>query len=140
MLSSDDRQNGLTVQAAATDAGGRAQLPKPGQELNRERAPSDGSGGKDDTLPSCLWPAMDASLISRVSITGGGRTHSASSASTYLFTDRGIYRPGETTHLWPDYAHADWTGTLAGLLWRSRLQIPWNAGESHVACKLSAAA
>ena len=40
---------------------------------------------------------------------------SAQQVSAYLFSDRGIYRPGETTHLGVITRTADWKSSLAGL-------------------------
>jgi uncharacterized protein YfaS (alpha-2-macroglobulin family) len=48
--------------------------------------------------------------------TGGVESaRSAQQVSTYLFSDRGIYRPGETTHLGLITRTADWRASLAGL-------------------------
>ena len=40
---------------------------------------------------------------------------SAQQLSSYLFSDRGIYRPGETTHLGMITRTADWKSSLTGL-------------------------
>ena len=53
--------------------------------------------------------------MSRFDTGGVQNARSAQQLSTYLFSDRGIYRPGETTHLGVMTRTADWKASLAGL-------------------------
>ena len=107
--------NGQPVLAATSDSNGRARLPKP-EDLVREKTP-------------LLILAQKDADVSFMPITTGGReinlsrfdtggvegATSAQQLSTYLFSDRGIYRPGETTHLGVITRTGDWKASLAGL-------------------------
>ena len=53
--------------------------------------------------------------LSRFDTGGVENAQSAQQLSAYLFSDRGIYRPGETTHLGVITRTADWKASLAGL-------------------------
>jgi uncharacterized protein YfaS (alpha-2-macroglobulin family) len=53
--------------------------------------------------------------LSRYDTGGVQSAASAQQVSAYLFSDRGIYRPGETTHLGVITRTADWKASLAGL-------------------------
>ena len=57
-------------------------------------------------------PELD---LSRFDTGGVENAKSAQQLSAYLFSDRGIYRPGETTHLGLITRTADWKSSLAGL-------------------------
>ena len=109
-------RNGLPIQAAATDVTGRAQLPRPSREMNRERQPMMVLVEKDDDFSFLPLNSNGRQLdYSRFDTGGVENAESPQALSTYLFTDRGIYRPGETTHLGLITRTADWSGTLAGL-------------------------
>ena len=108
--------NGLPVLAATTDAGGRAPLPKPPLELRRERAPQLIVVQKDADFSFMPLNTGRRNLdLSRFDTGGVLNEKSAQQLSTYLFSDRGIYRPGETTHLGAITRTADWKASLAGL-------------------------
>ena len=53
--------------------------------------------------------------LSRFDTGGVENAESAQQLSAYLFSDRGIYRPGETMHLGLITRTADWQASLAGL-------------------------
>src|SRR5688572_27574715 len=134
-------RNGLPVQAASTDTGGRAQLPKPAQELNREREPMMVLVEKDDDFSFLPLASNGRQLdFSRFDTGGVENAESPQALSTYLFTDRGIYRPGETTHLGLITRTADWTGTLAGLPLEVEITDSRGALVNRTSLKLSAAA
>ncbi len=108
--------NGLTVQSATTDAGGRAQFPRPSIELQRERTPQMVTVQQGADFSFMPFNAGGRNLnLSRFDTGGVLNERSAQQLSTYLFSDRGIYRPGETAHLGVITRTADWRGTLAGL-------------------------
>ena len=74
-----------------------------------------GREGRGHVVPAVHAPA-GASSTSRASTPAASRTReSAQQLSAYLFSDRGIYRPGETTHLGVITRTADWKASLAGL-------------------------
>jgi uncharacterized protein YfaS (alpha-2-macroglobulin family) len=107
--------NGMAVMAAMTDAAGVAQLAKP-VRLFRERTPqviTVQKAGDFSFLP--LNTGNRELNVSRFDTGGAENAGSAQQLSTYLFSDRGIYRPGETTHLGVITRTADWKPALAGL-------------------------
>jgi uncharacterized protein YfaS (alpha-2-macroglobulin family) len=107
--------NGLPVMAATTDATGRARLPRP-QNLRREKTPTLILAQKDADVSFMPFNTNGRELnLSRFDTGGVESARSAQQLSTYVFSDRGIYRPGETTHLGVITRTADWKGSLAGL-------------------------
>src|SRR5262249_48167736 len=60
--------------------------------------------------------------------------------NAYMFSDRGIYRPGETTHLGLIARTADWKSALAGLPVEVEITDPRGGTVSRNALKLSATA
>lgn len=74
--------------------------------------------------------------VSRFDIGGVVQNGSAQQLSAYLFTDRGIYRPGETTHLGLISRTADWQASLAGLPLNVEISDPRGLVVSRTALKL----
>lgn len=107
--------NGQPLLSVTTDAGGRAQLPTP-QELRRERTPRMIVVEKDSDVSFMPFRTGGRDLdLSRFDTGGVESAKSAQQVSAYLFSDRGMYRPGETTHLGVITRTADWKASLAGL-------------------------
>jgi alpha-2-macroglobulin len=108
-------RNGEPVAAATTDATGRAQFAKL-PELRREKTPLLilAQNGADFSFMPLRSNGRNLDL-SRFETGGVANATSAQQLSTYLFTDRGIYRPGETTHLGMITRTADWKSSLTGL-------------------------
>ncbi|HTG75173.1 MAG TPA: Ig-like domain-containing protein, partial [Terriglobia bacterium] len=80
-------RNGLPVQAASTDSGGRAQLPRPPQELRREKEPMMVLVEKDDDFSFLPMSSNGRQLdFSRFDTGGVENAQSPQSLSTYLFT------------------------------------------------------
>ena len=95
--------------------GGR-RLPKPPPELRREREPLLIIVQKDADFSFMPFNTGRRDLdLSRFDTGGVENAKSAQQLSTYLFSDRGIYRPGETTHLGAITRTADWKASLDGL-------------------------
>ncbi len=108
-------RNGEPVAAATTDATGRAQFPKL-PNLRREKAPLLILAQKDSDFSFLPLRGSGRSLdLSRFETGGVENATSAQQLSAYLFSDRGIYRPGETTHLGMITRTADWKSSLTGL-------------------------
>ncbi len=108
-------RNGLPVQSGETDADGRAHFAGLG-DLRREKTPLMvvASLGSDlSFLP--LGRYSHRLDLSRFDI--GGLTDAADGQRlrAYLFSDRGLYRPGETAQLGMLVRRDDWGGSLAGL-------------------------
>ena len=107
--------NGLPVLAGVTDAGGHATLPK-FRDLMRERTPLMILASKDSDFSFMPFRTTGRNLdFSRFDIGGVENANSSGQLSVYLFTDRGIYRPGETVHLGLITRTADWKASLAGM-------------------------
>ncbi len=108
-------RNGEPVAAATTDAAGRAQFPKL-PDLKREKTPLLILAQKDSDFSFMPLRASGRNLdLSRFETGGVENATSPQQLSAYLFTDRGIYRPGETTHLGMITRTADWKSSLTGL-------------------------
>ena len=133
-------RNGQAVLAATTENGGRAKLPKLGQ-LKREKVPLMILAQKDADFSFMPFQTQGRSLdLSRFDTGGIENEKSAQQLSAYLFSDRGIYRPGETTHLGLIARTADWKSSLAGLPIEVEITDSRGAVVSRNALKLSAAA
>jgi hypothetical protein len=108
--------NGQPVQTALTDAGGRAELPPPAPALRRERQPLLVMVQREGDLSFVPIAGGSRSLeVSRFDTGGITSERSPQDLSTYLFSDRGIYRPGETAHLGAITRTADWTTSIRGV-------------------------
>ena len=103
--------------SATTDVNGRAQLPRPSpEEARREKTPLLVLAQKGADMSFMPLRSNGRALdLSRFDTGGVESARSAQQLSTYLFSDRGIYRPGETTHLGVITRTADWRASLAGL-------------------------
>ena len=107
--------NGQPALEATTDAGGRARLPKT-DLLLREKRPLLILAHTDSDLSFLPLGSHDRKLdLSRFDTGGIENQESPQQLSSYLFSDRGIYRPGETVHLGVITRTADWKASLTGL-------------------------
>jgi uncharacterized protein YfaS (alpha-2-macroglobulin family) len=133
-------RNGEPVAAATTDATGRAQFVKL-PDLKREKAPLLILVQKDSDYSFMPLRASGRDLdLSRFETGGVENAVSPQQLSTYLFTDRGIYRPGETTHLGMITRTADWKSSLAGLSVNVEISDPRGNVVRREKIKLSGAA
>lgn len=130
-------QNGQPVLAAVTANGGRAQFPKL-NDLKREKQPLMIVAEKDSDMSFMPFRSGDRSLnLSRFDIGGVENAESVGQVSTYLFSDRGIYRPGETTHIAFVTRTGDWSASLAGLPLDVEITDPRGIVVSRNSLKLS---
>jgi alpha-2-macroglobulin len=129
--------NGLPVFTAATDANGRARLVQPSREWVREKTPALILAQKDSDVAFLPLVGDRRLNFSRYDVGGVDNADSPQQLSTYLFSDRGIYRPGETTHLGLITRTADWKGALAGLPIDVEISDPRGALVSRTAVKLT---
>ena len=107
--------NGQPALEATTDATGRARLAK-SDLLLREKRPLLILAQTDSDLSFLPLGSQDRKLdLSRFDTGGIENQDSPQQLSSYLFSDRGIYRPGETVHLGLITRTADWNATLIGL-------------------------
>ncbi|MFI5345370.1 MAG: alpha-2-macroglobulin [Elusimicrobiota bacterium] len=91
--------NGLSVVAAETDASGRARLPDL-SAYKRERKPAAFVVRRGEDLSFLPFERQDRKLDdSRFDVGGAVTQGRERELSAYLFSDRGLYRPGETFHV-----------------------------------------
>lgn len=102
--------NGLSVAEAVTDAGGRAFLPSV-SGLARERRPvavtavvKGKEGGDMAWMP--LWDESRTVDLSRFATQG--QVSQADGMNAYVFSGRGMFRPGETLHFGMILRRGDW--------------------------------
>jgi alpha-2-macroglobulin len=131
--------NGQPALEATTGAGGRARLPKT-DLLLREKRPLLILAHTDSDLSFVPLGSHDRRLdMSRFDIGGIENQESPQQLSSYLFSDRGIYRPGETVHLGVITRTADWKGSLTGLPLDVEISDSRGLVVSKTQLKLSAA-
>ena len=108
-------KNGVILFSQTTDVAGRAKFPKI-DKLSRERAPLMVIVRKGGDLSFMPLNNSERSLdMSRFDIGGAKNAAVADQVSAYLFSDRGIYRPGDTFHVGMIVKPANWATAIAGL-------------------------
>ncbi len=108
-------KNGTVLATEATDPLGRAHFLK-FDGLTRERAPLLVQVRKSGDLSFLPLNRGDRSLdMSRFDIGGIRSARSANQLTAFLFSDRGIYRPGDTIHIGMITKTASWSKDLAGI-------------------------
>lgn len=108
-------KNGSTLLTQTTDAAGRVHFDKL-EGMLRERAPLLVMARKGGDMSFMPLNRGDRQLdYSRFDVGGMQNARSLDQLSAYLFSDRGIYRPGETMHIGLIVKSADWARPLAGV-------------------------
>ncbi len=108
-------KNGAVIFSQTTDVNGRANFAKL-DGLQRERAPVLYLVKKAGDLSFLPINRYDRNLdYSRFDVGGVANAASSDSLNAYLFSDRGIYRPGDTMHIGVIVKTATWEKTLDGL-------------------------
>ena len=108
-------RNGQTLMTQTTDRDGHVRFDSLAG-MTREKAPTMyvvRKGDDESFLP--VWEHDRVLDYSRFDIGGEPNARSAGKLSAYLFSDRGIYRPGDTFHVGLIVRAADWTKKLAGV-------------------------
>ena len=108
-------RNGLPVGSGKTDAQGHAHFAKL-DELRREKTPLMYvvTRGNDQSFLPIARQSQQLDL-SRFDVGGLQEDGTSNRLSAYMFSDRGLYRPGETAHLGMIVRSGDWKGALQGL-------------------------
>ena len=107
--------NGTTLVSQAADVQGHAHFAKL-EGLARERAPLLVQVKKAGDFSFLPLNRSDRSLdFSRFDIGGMRSARSANQLTAFLFSDRGIYRPGDTLHIGMIVKTAAWSKDIAGL-------------------------
>lgn len=108
-------KNGVAVLTATTDAEGHTRFPKL-DGYKREQQPVVYIARRGDDLSFLPFNRMDRQLnFSRFDVGGESNTIVGTKLTAYLFSDRGIYRPGDEMRIGVVVKSADWSGTLAGV-------------------------
>lgn len=120
--------NGEPAIQVRTNGSGRAELPD-FRSLEREKKPvliAAQLGDDVSFLPlENSWPhKLD---LSRFDIGGDVNPATAGTLDAHLFSDRGLYRPGEEMHLAAIVRAADWQTSVAGLPARAQIVDPQGA-------------
>ncbi|HVJ61559.1 MAG TPA: alpha-2-macroglobulin, partial [Tahibacter sp.] len=108
-------KNGQTLLREATDHEGRAHFGAL-DGYTREKAPALFVVKKGDDLSFLPVNGHDRRLdYSRFDVGGIKNARNAGQLSAYLFSDRGLYRPGDTFHIGLIVRAADWTKAIGGV-------------------------
>ena len=108
-------KNGLTLFSQTTDATGRSQFPKL-ENLSRERTPLMYLVKKAGDLSFLPLNRRDRGLdFSRFDVGGIRNTLQPGTLSAYLFSDRGIYRPGDAINIGMIVKAASWAKSVSGI-------------------------
>ena len=107
-------KNGTVLKNAATNRIGRADLPSL-RGLTREQTPVALVARYGDDLAFIPWAKSDRHLDTSRFDVGGVAYSELTALSASLFTERGIYRPGDPIHVGGIVRQRDWAGDLAGL-------------------------
>lgn len=107
-------KNGIPLASGTTDADGRVALPA-FDKAARDQKPVAIVARLGDDVAFLPYDREDRKLdFSRFDI-GGIESTSGEDLDAFLFTERGIYRPGDTIHTGFIVKRRDWQGDLAGL-------------------------
>ncbi|MBS0584563.1 MAG: alpha-2-macroglobulin [Proteobacteria bacterium] len=108
-------KNGQTLASHATDATGHVHI-DPLDAMKREKTPTLFVVRRGDDLSFLPIGERDRALdFSRFDVGGERNAKNAGRLSAYLFSDRGIYRPGDTFHVGVIVRAADWSKPLDGI-------------------------
>lgn len=108
-------KNGLAIVTASTDARGHLRFPKL-DAFQREKAPTVYLARRGEDLSFMPYKRDDRRLnFSRFDIGGEVTGVAADRLSAYLFSDRGIYRPGDAFRIGAIIKAADWKQQLTGI-------------------------
>ncbi|MGZ5002618.1 MAG: alpha-2-macroglobulin family protein, partial [Chthoniobacterales bacterium] len=107
-------KNGEVIAHAASGNDGRVSLPSLGK-LQHERKPVAFTARLKEDIAFMPFKRADRQLdFSRFDI-GGVENISAEQLDAFLFTERGIYRPGDEVHIGCVVKQRNWSGQLEGL-------------------------
>ncbi len=129
--------NGLTVLRVETDRDGHAKLPSLAGYENEKR-PVAYLVRQGDDLAFMPYQRYDRKLDYSKYDTDGIQD-SEEGLKAFMFSDRGIYRPGETMHLGIIVKQGDWTQDLSGLPLQLTISNPRGTIVEKSTVKLNAA-
>ena len=107
-------KNGISVASAETDNSGRATLPSL-NDFTREKQPVAYVVRRDEDVSFLPFGREDRELNFSRFDTSGVTGLAANDLTAFVFTDRGIYRPGDEAKLGLIIKQRDWQGKLDGV-------------------------
>lgn len=107
-------RNGDVLMEVVTDHDGHAVLPSL-NGLQREKAPVALVARKADDLAFIAWERSERRVQTSRFDVGGIQSSDGAALNAFLFTERGIYRPGDPIQLGAIVRQRNWGGNLAGL-------------------------
>lgn len=107
-------KNGEFLHQTATDAQGHAQIPSL-EHLRRERLPVCVIARQGNDVAFLPFRRPDRLLDFSRFDTGGVMASEQAALDGFLFTERGVYRPGDLVHVGGVVKRRDWQGKLEGL-------------------------
>ena len=131
-------KNGLAVVSAKTDDTGRASLPSLA-DFTREKLPVAYVVRRDDDVSFLPFGREDRVLNFSRFDTAGVTGLAPHDLTAFVFTDRGIYRPGDEARLGLIVKQRDWRGKLGGVPLRLDVVDPSGATVQSRMLKLNAA-
>jgi len=109
-------RNGVALETRSTDASGKVEFPKFSEQYRREKTPLLVLAHNGDDVAFLPYNRYDRRLNFSRFDTGGIETQiDPNSLSSYLFSDRGLYRPGEQIHLGNILRTQDWKSGQEGI-------------------------
>jgi alpha-2-macroglobulin len=131
-------RNGLPLLTEKTSAEGRVAFPNL-KDLTHERTPTVYVAEKDGDFSFLPYARSDRQLnLSRFDTGGEFTSPAQESLQAYLFSDRGIYRPGDPIHVGIIVKPNDWKPLLAGLPLRLIVSDPRDVEIRDQVVKVSA--
>ncbi|QDQ81743.1 MG2 domain-containing protein [Paraburkholderia megapolitana] len=116
--------NGQALYTQTTAADGMVHFPAL-KGLDRDKRPELYTVQKDDDLSFLPVAGQDRQLdFSRFDVGGERNPTSQGQLSAYLFSDRGIYRPGDLFHIGTIVRAANWTRSPAGIPLQAEIVDP----------------
>lgn len=109
-------RNGLALETRTTDASGKVELPKLSEQYRREKTPLLILAHNGDDMSFLPYNNYSRRLNFSRFDTGGVDTDvDPNTLNSYIFSDRGLYRPGEEIHLGNILRTQDWKSALEGV-------------------------
>ena len=131
--------NGNPIFSITTDSGGRARIPAFGSEYSRDRAPTVYTVRVGEDMSFMAYNASGRNLdYSSFDVGGIQGASDPQTLRAFLFSDRGIYRPGDEARIGLVVKSGDWAANLGGTPLEYRITDPRGAEIFNRRIKLSA--
>ena len=108
-------RNGVVLADASTDDAGRASLPSLGKNPHDSREPVAIVARRGGDVAFLPYDRADRRLDFSRFPTEGVENRTGHELDAFVFTERGVYRPGDTLHVGVIVKQRDWNGSLDGI-------------------------